>query len=281
MTRLNPRVNKPGAFALLLITLIVTNLGFSEKATAVSYSENFGVSCYSLSSGLSVLYGGAEVPNGVTSTSAHWQAYTNALMSGCALRLNAIAANLVITFPSGSQPTSFSFATYAVNGNQTGIVTYTDGTTTTFVIPDTTPTTNYLNTVNFTGSGKRISAITFTPVNNPDIYIIDNLIWSAPGNLNLGIPTLSGTAIKGQSLNASVSSDTPGKATFFFDSKRIPSCISILSSGSSPSYSASCTFKPAVSGSHRLQVVFTPTDIGISPGRSEIQFTVGRRSNTR
>lgn len=269
------------ASVLLVIIVMFPLMNSSEKAVAASYSENFGGSCYSLSSGLSVRYNGGEVPNSLTDTSAHYQAYTNALMSGCALRLNAISSNLIITFPLASQPVSLSFATYAVNGNQSVVVTYTDSTTTSFIVPDSIGYAGYLNTVSFTGSGKRIALLTFTPANNPDIYVLDNLVWSAPSDLNLGKPTLATAPVKGQFVTASVSSDNPGKATFYVDSKRIAGCLAVPSTGTSPNYTASCTFKPAVSGSHRLQVLFTPTDVGISAVRNESNITVSRRSNKR
>ncbi len=267
--------------AVLLSILLVANFAKAERADAVSFSENFGASCYSLNSGLSVLYNGNQLQNSITVNTAHWQAYTNALMSGCALRLWAITSNLVVAFPQVSLPVSLSFATYAVNGNQTAIVTYFDSTTTTFVIPDTTSLSGSVNTVSFAGSGKRIASLTFTPANNPDTYVIDNLTWSAPSGINLGTPTLSAAAFKGQLVTASVTSDGPGKATFYVNSKRIPKCIAVNSTGSSPNYSTSCTFKPAVIGSHTLQVLFTPTDIGALNGRSEAVFTVSKRSNRR
>ena len=54
--------------------------------------------------------------------------------------------------------------------------------------------------------------------------------------------------------------NTQGKVTFFTNGKRIPGCISKLTSGTSP-ITATCNWRPAQRGSARVHAVFTPDDL--------------------
>ena len=77
---------------------------------------------------------------------------------------------------------------------------------------------------------------------------------------SIGSLTLSGTAYKGVVNSLTLTSNTPGTVRFFMDGKRIANCISVPTSGSSPTYTATCNWKPAVSSRHTLTATFTPTD---------------------
>jgi hypothetical protein len=98
----------------------------------------------------------------------------------------------------------------------------------------------------------------------------------------LGTPSLSGTPSKGRALTITITSDTPGALRFFVGDKRIANCLARSTTGSYPNYSATCTWRPAVTGSQRIYATIKPTDGALSSLTSPIATTfVLTRSNTR
>jgi hypothetical protein len=77
---------------------------------------------------------------------------------------------------------------------------------------------------------------------------------------SVSAPSISGTLKKGNASTITVSVNAPGFVRFFIDGKRIPGCIKVATSGSSPSYSASCTWKPAIQGLRTFTASFAPSD---------------------
>ena len=77
---------------------------------------------------------------------------------------------------------------------------------------------------------------------------------------NLGALTLSGATYKGITQSLSVTVNTPGLVRFFMDGKRIPGCVSVATTGSSPNFTATCNWKPTGSNRHVITATFTPTD---------------------
>lgn len=101
-------------------------------------------------------------------------------------------------------------------------------------------------------------------------------------NATLSAPTLSATVYKGKVVTITVTTTTPGKVRFFIAGKRIPNCLSQSTSGSYPNYSATCAWKPAVSGNQALRATLTPTNVAISSATSANTATfIYKRSNTR
>ena len=99
---------------------------------------------------------------------------------------------------------------------------------------------------------------------------------------SIGSLSLSGTAYKGASVNLSVTVNTPGKVRFFVDGKRIANCLSVATTGTSPTFTATCIWKPTVSSRHVLSATFTPTDgsySSASPASNTLYIL--RRTNTR
>ena len=98
----------------------------------------------------------------------------------------------------------------------------------------------------------------------------------------IGAPTFSGSTIKGVSVTISITSNVAGKARFFVNGKRIPTCLSRSTSGSYPNFTVTCSWKPPVTGRQSVNATFTPTDgsfsVAISP-MSAIQ--VLKRGTTR
>lgn len=101
-------------------------------------------------------------------------------------------------------------------------------------------------------------------------------------NSNIGAPTVSGTINKGISITITVTSDVAGKVRFFVGGKRITKCLARSTTGSYPSFSATCSWKPPVTGRHNLTARITPTNNSYSASRSAATSVwVNRRTNPR
>jgi hypothetical protein len=95
-------------------------------------------------------------------------------------------------------------------------------------------------------------------------------------------PNISGTAYKGLSINITLNVGAVGKVRFTANGKKIPNCLSIATSGSLPSITATCSWKPNVQGLVSLVAVTTPTYGGLPTETSSPTFiTVFKRTNNR
>ena len=95
-------------------------------------------------------------------------------------------------------------------------------------------------------------------------------------------PTISGTADKGLSISITLNVGAVGKVRFIANGKKIPNCLSIGTSGSLPSVTATCSWKPNVQGRVSLVAVTTPTNGGLPTETSSPTFiTVYKRTNSR
>lgn len=101
-------------------------------------------------------------------------------------------------------------------------------------------------------------------------------------------PAILGTLItsvapaKGKRTTLSLPVNAAGKVTFYSNNKRIPGCIGISTAGSAGSYSASCTWKPAVRGQYSITATFIPTEIGFITTRTLAKsFVVSNRADRR
>lgn len=96
----------------------------------------------------------------------------------------------------------------------------------------------------------------------------------------VSVPTISGSANKGVAVTITVTVNTAGNVRFFVGGKRISTCLSRATTGTSPSISATCPWKPAVSGRQFLTATLTPTDADynvVTSSRSEV-FVLKRSS---
>lgn len=99
---------------------------------------------------------------------------------------------------------------------------------------------------------------------------------------SIATPTIAASAFKGVQINISVIADTPGRVQFFVDGKRIPSCRAISTTGSAPTVTAICPWKPPVHGMRIITARLTPTNLGLSASlSSQLRVNVARRTGLR
>ena len=115
-----------------------------------------------------------------------------------------------------------------------------------------------------------------------DTQTLTITITNVNENSNIGAPTVSGTINKGVATTITVTSDVAGKVRFFVGGKRISNCLARSTTGSSPSFSATCSWKPPVTGRQSLTARITPTNSSFTTATSETtSIWVVRRSNPR
>jgi hypothetical protein len=116
-------------------------------------------------------------------------------------------------------------------------------------------------------SGEQAISITVTNVNESS---------------TIGAPSLSGAASKGTVLTITVTANAAGKVRFFVSGKRISTCLGRPTTGSYPNFSATCSWKPPVSGSQNLTARITPTDSSFTAATSaSTAVWVNKRASSR
>jgi hypothetical protein len=99
---------------------------------------------------------------------------------------------------------------------------------------------------------------------------------------SLGAPTITGAIKKGNSSTISVSVNAPGFVRFFISGKRVPGCLRVATSGTSPNYTATCTWKPSVQGTRTFSASFTPSDSTfLAANSAPTIYLISNRTNTR
>ena len=98
----------------------------------------------------------------------------------------------------------------------------------------------------------------------------------------ISAPSVSGTIYKGVTKQVTVTIDSAGKVVFYIDGKKIPSCIKVATTGSSPNFTATCNWKPSLHGSHSLSARIYPTNaaqtVQVSPNK---EVYIYKRVTTR
>jgi hypothetical protein len=95
-------------------------------------------------------------------------------------------------------------------------------------------------------------------------------------------PAVSGNVYKGIVISLTVTVNAPGKVRFFMDGKRIAGCLAVSTTGSYPNYSASCSWKPAVTAKHDVTAALTPSDNTFSASTYQVgTFWVLKRTTRR
>jgi hypothetical protein len=98
----------------------------------------------------------------------------------------------------------------------------------------------------------------------------------------IGAPSFSGAASKGSIITITVTTNAAGKVRFFVSGKRISTCLARSTTGSYPSFSATCSWKPPVTGRQSLTASITPTDGSFSATTSpSTAVWVTKRANSR
>lgn len=105
---------------------------------------------------------------------------------------------------------------------------------------------------------------------------------ATPFGSTVSAPVLAANIYKGISTTLTLYSSFSGKVRFYVDGKKIPNCLNVTLSGTSPNFSATCTFKPAVQKIVTLSAYITSSDAGYASTYSnKISVQVGRRANNR
>jgi hypothetical protein len=99
---------------------------------------------------------------------------------------------------------------------------------------------------------------------------------------SISAPTVSGAINKGITTSITVTLNVSGRVGFFVGGKRISTCKAINTSGSYPNTSATCSWRPAVTGRQSLTATLTPTDNTFSSSTSaRTEVFVQKRTTTR
>jgi hypothetical protein len=127
-----------------------------------------------------------------------------------------------------------------------------------------------------------VVAITVSDGSLTDLQTLTVTITNANESSTVGAPSFSGSTIKGASVTISITSSVAGRARFFVNGKRIPSCLSRASTGSYPNFIVTCSWKPPVTGRQSVSAAFTPSDNTFSATNSATTVAwVSKRSTAR
>ena len=115
-----------------------------------------------------------------------------------------------------------------------------------------------------------------------DTQTLTVTISNANESATVSAPTVSGTINKGISTTITVTLNAAGKVRFFLGGKRISNCLAKSTTGSYPNFSATCSWKPPVTGRQSLTASITPTDSSFSAATSaSTAVWVTKRANSR
>ena len=112
--------------------------------------------------------------------------------------------------------------------------------------------------------------------NSGDGYVIISRYVAAI--VSLSAPTSA--TYRGNSV-ITLNSDSPGKATFLVNGKKIAGCISILLTGSGSNYSVQCNWKPAIRGSAILKATQVPSNGNLTVSTGSATVSISNRTGTR
>lgn len=131
-------------------------------------------------------------------------------------------------------------------------------------------------------SNAYVVVVTLSDGSLTDTQTVTITITNANELASINAPTVSGTINKGVNTTITVTINVAGKVRFFVGNKRISTCKERTTSGTYPNNSATCTWKPAVTGRQFLTATLTPTDNTFSASTSaRTEVFVARRGTTR
>jgi VCBS repeat-containing protein len=115
-----------------------------------------------------------------------------------------------------------------------------------------------------------------------DTQTVTITITNSNESASINAPTVSGTINKGVATTITVTINVAGKVRFFVGGKRISTCKDRTTSGTYPNNSATCSWRPAVTGRQILTATLTPTDNTFSASTSApTTVQVVRRTTSR
>ena len=127
-----------------------------------------------------------------------------------------------------------------------------------------------------------VVTITLSDGSLTDTQTLTVSITNANESASINAPTTSGSINKGIATTISVTVNTAGKVRFFVGDKRITNCLARTTSGSYPTFTATCSWKPPVTGRQFLTARVRPTDNTFSTATSpRSEVFVLRRGTTR
>ena len=127
-----------------------------------------------------------------------------------------------------------------------------------------------------------VVVITVSDGSLTDAQTLTVTITNANETASLSAPTVSGSIYKGTQIIITVTSSAAGKVRFFLGGKRIAGCLAKSTSGSYPSFTATCNWKPPVTGRQILTAQITPIDNTFSAATSSsTEVRVLRRAVSR
>ena len=92
---------------------------------------------------------------------------------------------------------------------------------------------------------------------------------------------LSGTLKKLSTNTITATVNTPGRLNFYTNGRLIPRCSNIVTTGSSPNYTAVCTWKPITHGAQNISTTFTPDNAGYSSASKSASGQTTKRTTAR
>ncbi len=101
-----------------------------------------------------------------------------------------------------------------------------------------------------------------------DTQTVTITITNANESASINAPTVSGTINKSVATTITVTINVAGKVRFFVGGKRISTCKDRTTSGTYPNNTATCSWRPAVTGRQILTATLTPTDNTFSASTS-------------
>jgi hypothetical protein len=130
-----------------------------------------------------------------------------------------------------------------------------------------------------TGNGGQ----SYTSAGGLDTFLIElsaGSIEAPPLPPEISISSFSSIVSKGAASTITVSANTQGKVQFLANGKRIPKCVSVVTSGTAPSLTATCSWVPSVQGSFSISVRLTVdsvTAVSSAPKLVVVQRRTGNR----
>ena len=127
-----------------------------------------------------------------------------------------------------------------------------------------------------------VVTITLSDGSLTDTQTLTVSITNANESASINAPTTSGSINKGIATTISVTVNTAGKIRFFVGNKRITNCLARTTSGSYPTFTATCSWRPPVTGRQFLTARVRPTDNTFSTATSpRSEVFVLRRGTVR
>ena len=107
------------------------------------------------------------------------------------------------------------------------------------------------------------------------------LRYLAVSGVALNSITFSTQPMKSTATTISLVINVAGKVSFTAAGVRIKNCLARNTSGTSPTYTVTCSWKPAIHGPNTLDLRITPTDSNFAATTIKQYVTVSRRTNKR